>query len=163
MKKYIFLILFLVLAGVFSCGKSCGCYLPKPQPDIRGKINNATWEPLLTDTVKTDSVTMWGKRSWDELKVKFKIDPTSTATDLFVDKYDATYTVSPQSEKGRWIYRLDNSSSANKIKISYRQADNFLEGQLNLTFKLTTPTGNMAFDTSRIYFTSTRFMVRLRK
>ena len=163
MKKYIFLLLFLALTVFFSCGKYCGCVVPKPQPDIRGQLNNAAWEPLLTDTIKNDSVSIWGKRSWDELKMKFKIDPTSTVTDVFVDKYDATYTVSPQSEKGRLIYRLDNTASSNKIKIFYRQADNFLEGQVNLTFKLTTPTGNMAFDTSRIYFTSTRLMVRLRK
>lgn len=163
MKKYIFLILFLALSGFFSCGKTCGCVVFPEQPSFRGKISNTPWEPILTDTVKNDSVSIWGKRSWDELKVKFKIEPASTATDVLVDKYDVTYCVSPQSEKGRLIYKLDNTASANKIRISYRQADNFLAGQLNLTFKLTTPTGNMAFDTSRIYFTNTAFMVRLRK
>ncbi len=164
MKKYIFPILFLALTGFVSCGKYCGCAGLAFQPSFGGKISNTPWEPILTDTVKNDSVTIWGKRSWDELKVKFKINPTSTETDVLVDNFDATYTVSPQSERGRLIYRLDNTASANKINISYReQARNFLSGQLNLTFKLTTPTGYMAFDTSRIYFTSTSFMVRLRK
>lgn len=163
MKKYVFLLIFLILSGVFSCRKICGCVIPPPQPGLRGLLNKGAWEPILSDTVKNDSMSIWGKRSLDELKLKFAINPVGTETDLLVDKYDATYTVSAQSEKGRLIYRLDNTAPANKITISYRQADNFLSGQLNLTFKLTTPTGNMAFDTSRIYFTSTGFMVRLRK
>lgn len=161
MKKCLFLLLFLALSGFFSCGKLCGCTIPN-EPTLSGRINNIVWEPAITDTVKNDSISIWGKRSWDELKLKFAINPASIETDVLVSGYDATYTSNPKSEKGRLIYRLDNTA-ANKIKISYLQSENFLSGQFNLTLKLTTPTGNLVFDTTRIYFTNARFRARLRK
>jgi|GEM_PF-4454921 len=163
MKKYIFLILFLLLTGFFSCGKMCGCIIPPPEPNFRGVLNKTLWEPALADTIKNDSISVWGKRSTDELKLKFKINPSSTETSALVGNYDVTYEILPRTERGQTIYTLDKSSASNRVILSYSQAQNFLMGQVNLTLKLATPTGNIAIDTARIYVTNAGFMVRLRK
>jgi hypothetical protein len=163
MKKYVFIVLLLSLTGVFSCRRLCGCVLPPEQPILAGRINNAAWEPALTDTIKNDTIAIWGKRGSDEVKLKFGVDVNSKDADVLLSKYDAIYTVFARGANGRLIYQLDNTAVNNKILLAYRQADNFLSGNANLTLKLTTPTGNMAFDTTRIYFSNLYFRVRLRK
>ena len=91
------------------------------------------------------------------------INAPGKQTDLLLSEYDVLYILNSRSENRRLIYQLDKSAVSNKVRVSYSQADNFLRGELNLTLKLSAPTGSTILDTTRIYFTRTAFRIRLRK
>jgi len=168
MKKYILPILFIISAAFFSCNKICCTPPPVPYPVERiwaTKYGNP-WNANLVDTIKNDTLSLYGLGSVDRLKIKFYLDPGITqsaypyGTAYLLKKYEAVYDVFITGTHNEFIYKPD-TTRANTISLISLPPSAWLTGTFNLTLKLSNPTGNMAFDTARVKFSNGGFVLKL--
>jgi|GEM_PF-2451929 hypothetical protein len=176
MKKHI-LPLFAILLLFASCEKKEGTVYCCGMPTIeyftdlkfkKGEITQWVGNPF-TDTVKKNTVTVWSTKNDLAIKLKFNLDKaaSNTAYGYNATKYEAAFYQYATSGKAL-VYQLD-STVVNTLQLEIRDisggqvGEPWLFAEFKLTFKLKTPTGNLAFDTTRVYFPSGRFIIKLNK
>ncbi len=149
MKKYTLFLLFLIAILSFRCGKICGC-TPPTMLGITALNNGNPWYSITIDTLKNDTIKIYGKTENDILKLKFF--RYEDINGLHETKYYQAIYYVITGPHGALTYALDNAA-ANSVNINYAvyQAP-YLSGNFNLTFKLATPTGNAVFDSTRVNF-----------
>ena len=170
MKKYIMV---LLLAALISFLYACHCCLPPVPAPVEGiyiKHNgNIIWNGTLVDTIKNDTITLYGVGDYDKIKIKFYLNPAITQPvfvfaqpyiPYLVKNYQAMYYLPDNATHNTFIYKLD-STAVNTLGIAYGPQTNWLTGNFNLLFKLTNPTGNNNFDTTRVNFSNGIFTLKL--
>lgn len=172
MKKYIYLFLILAATTLFLSCKKC-CIVNNRYEHIGDntfdmavtRVFGAGWVGTLTDTVKNDTITIYGKREYDAIKLKFYL-----AADLPFGyqqkKFEAFYYINNYHSPAT-PYSIDSTANNELILSRSGAADiinsgtPWLTGHFKLTFKLSKPTGNISTDTTRIYFSNGNFDLRL--
>jgi hypothetical protein len=177
LKQYLFaLFLLTICAALFSCSKKCGCGPPISFGNaVWGtvkKVNILPWsESTFADTIKNDTVTILSNSTKYVFGIKLKFSLDNSISKLINGAYqkqiDATFYQYGYTGIGTLVYKLDNT--ANNTFNTYTETSTltdskgeWLTGSFNLTFKLATPTGNTAFDTTRVYFPG-QFRLKLDK
>ncbi|NNU34231.1 hypothetical protein HK413_08865 [Mucilaginibacter sp. S1162] len=128
-------------------------------------------ESNFSDTIKSDTLTISSNSTKYVFGIKLKFGLDNSTSKLINGSYqkqiDATFYQYGYINIGTLIYKLDNT--ANNTFYTYIQTSTleeskgeWLTGSFNLTFKLATPTGNTAFDTTRVYFPG-QFRLKLDK
>ncbi len=164
MKKHILSILFIISAAFFSCGKICCTPAPFPYKSIWATKYGNLWNANLVDTIKNDTVSIYGLGDVDKLKIKFYLGPGITqsaypnGTPYVVKKYEAVYDVFITGTHNEFIYKPDTTRINMISLISLPPSE--LTGTFNLTLKLSNPTGNMAFDTAHVNFSNGVFILK---
>jgi hypothetical protein len=176
MKRYTLLIIIAVLSFLFSgCKKElgyCGCAAPQVSKSFSGSMKKTTtlpWtETVFNDTIKNDTLTILANKTNYNyaIKLKFGLDngTTKLVNGMSEKKVDATFYHYGYTPGGILIYKLDNTANNTLFTVAESgtlesNKGKWVVGYFNLTFKLATPTGNMAFDTTRVYFPG-RFAVK---
>jgi hypothetical protein len=169
------LFLLIICAGLFSCSKNCGCGPPQFSKGLSGNLKKTTtllWSDLnMKDTIKNDTVTIWSTKTNYSYTVKLKFGLDNSTSKLvngyYQKKIDAIFYQYGYGPGSVLVYKLD--STVNNTLHTYTETGAYdynkgqwVVGHFNLTFKLATPTGNMAFDTTRVYFPGS-FAVKLDK
>jgi hypothetical protein len=161
MKKLSFLIIGLLILSYSACKKStniqqqkdcCGASIV---PTVRAMKNTTYWISQITDTLKIDSVSLYGKTDSDMLKIKFEYKSLGSSANP-VKNYTATYY---KLKSGKVInsYKLDTTvpdtlnAQYNKTATSQYHG-NSVYGYFALKFRINTYTPGT--DTTAVKFNS---------
>jgi len=163
--KNCIILLVLAIAALFLYG--CPCCEPKPSEGISGIKHGSPWNANLVDTIKNDTVSLYGIGDVDRLRIKFYLDPGVTqsayshGTPYVLKNYKAAYEVFITGTHNEFIYKPD-TTRVNTINLVSLPPSAWLTGFFSFTLKLSNPTGNMAFDTARVNFSSGWFNIKIR-
>ncbi|MBC7400031.1 MAG: hypothetical protein H7289_08805 [Mucilaginibacter sp.] len=151
MKKCKPILLLLLISLILY---SCCCHVG-PTPLIiegaTGTENRVDWKPVMNDTIKNDSITIWAKTDYDVIKVKFalsdvaKIDYSPYKKPYLLDYYLVAPTIA--------VYKLDPTAD-NQLSISYFDEASthikWLKVSFSFVFKNITPAPNSFFGPSNL-------------
>jgi hypothetical protein len=116
--------------------------MPTPKEGINGTNNKAPWFLSLADTIKNDTVTMYGKTNQEVFKIKFAlsdIDPKTEEVKKYNTHYYFTLPLLVSS-----TYKLDTTANR-RLVVQKRDTQDWLSGYFSGTFITTVPAGSDAY------------------